>query len=470
MFRSRLLYSVVFMVLAFSAAAQSARLEDAKSYAAAFGVSVDEAARRLELQGQIGELDAALAADEKGTFAGLFIQHQPEFRAIAQFTDRGAEERLKSRIAGGPLANVVETRRARFSLDDLAKRQETAGERSRAAGVAFNSDINVFENRVELYVVELEKLQAKLEAAGARLPEGVVVKRVPRLAQTEVAITGGVPLSTCTGGFTVRNNSSGELGISTAAHCGNSQAYQGVYLPFRTEDNNTDQDVQWHSACDLFEVTNQFESGIGLRSVVGTRSRDQQAVGSMVCKYGMTTGRTCGTISSKTFDLGSNHNATFIRVNNNPDWNLSEPGDSGGPWFVEDYAYGSHVGAPGDDANDSIYMAINYISSLGVSVLTYNPGACNQSPYADYTWTNFGTEVDFDASWSYDPDGSIVRYDWDFGDGYYASTTSPYITYWYGYAGTFYPTVTVVDNEGATASRTHVVNLCDPNSKLECPY
>lgn len=470
MVRSRFLYSVVFVVLAFSAVAQDSLREDANSYAAAFGVDVDEAVRRLQLQQQIGNLDADLTVAEKGTFAGLWIQHEPEFRVIVQFTDRGAEGRLKSRVAGGPLASVVETRRARFSLDDLEKRQDTSGQRSRAAGVPFNSDINVFENRVELHVVDVEKLQARLAAAGERLPEGVLLKRVARLAQSEVAIVGGSPLSTCTAGFTVRNNYSGELGISTAAHCGNTQAFQGVNLPFRAEDNNGDQDVQWHSACDIFEVTNQINSGIGLRSIIGTRSRDQQAIGSLVCKYGMTTGRTCGTISSKSIDLGANHNATFIRVNNNPSWNLSEPGDSGGPWFTEDYAYGTHFGAPGDDPNDSIYMAINYISSLGVSVLTYNPGACNQRPYADFTWTNYGTDVYFDASWSSDPDGSIVRYDWDFGDGYTTSTTSPYVSYWYSYQGTFNVWLTVVDNEGGTASRSQIVSLCQDGGKIICPY
>lgn len=35
------------------------------------------------------------------------------------------------------------------------------------------------------------------------------------------------------------------------------------------------------------------------------------------------------------------------------------------------YAYGSHVGAPTDDTNDAIYMAVNYIwPGIGVTVLT----------------------------------------------------------------------------------------------------
>ena len=457
MSRSRWFYGFVVAVCAFSAVAQ----DDAGAYAAAFGMDADEAALRLVLQRQAGDLDAVLAATEKESFAGLYIQHEPEFRVIVQFTDRGAEERLKSRVAGTPLAGLVEARRVRFSLEDLEKRRETTRAQSRAAGVAFNSDIDVVANRAELHVIEADKLQARLAAAGARVPEGVMVKRVSRLAQPETTIRGGVALSTCTAGFTVRNNTTGELGVSTAAHCGNTQYYQGVSLPFRLEDNNTDQDVQWHSACDLFDVTNEIEIGSGaVRTITGTMPRNNQAVGSVVCKYGMTTGYTCGTISSKTFDLGANHNATFVRVNNYPSANLSEAGDSGGPWFVEGYAYGTHFGAPGDDANDSIYMAINYISSLGVSVLTSSPGSCNRRPTANFTWTVNGNYVDFDASGSSDPDGTIVRYDWDFGDGTTISTTSPYTYQYYPTQSTYSVEVTVVDNEGAIASRRQLISLC----------
>lgn len=40
------------------------------------------------------------------------------------------------------------------------------------------------------------------------------------------------------------------------------------------------------------------------------------------------------------------------------------------PWFVTNTAWGSHCGSPGDDPNDAYYMAINYVSGIGVSVMT----------------------------------------------------------------------------------------------------
>ena len=50
----------------------------------------------------------------------------------------------------------------------------------------------------------------------------------------------------------------------------------------------------------------------------------------------------------------------------------SEPGDSGGPWYSGSTAYGIMSGHfPGNF--DAIYMAIDYSSALGVSVLTSTP-------------------------------------------------------------------------------------------------
>jgi uncharacterized repeat protein (TIGR02543 family) len=58
--------------------------------------------------------------------------------------------------------------------------------------------------------------------------------------------------------------------------------------------------------------------------------------------------------------------------------------------------------------------------------------------------------VQFDASGSFDPDGSIVRYDWDFGDGTILDDGGATPSHTYTTEGTFVATVTVTDDNTAT--------------------
>lgn len=426
--------------------------DDAATYAQLFDVDQEEALRRLQLQNEVGLLDAELSDEEAEDFAGLWIEHEPTFRVVTRFRAPGAaEERLQERLQGSELAFIVEVRPAQRSLAALEHQFAAARHVVEQLGFRADTAIDVFENRVVVRTPDARGLETALAAGAVQLPAGVVIVEVEELPRPEQAVlVGGTPGSTCTGGFTVERFN-GDLGISTAAHCGNSQTFMGESLPFRSEDQEGNQDVQWHSACDILDVTNEFDSGIGLRACIGTRSRDQQAIGSLVCKNGMTTGRTCGIIEHKSYAPWwvTNAASTFVYVDGDQvGENLSEGGDSGSPWFVEDNAYGIHSGGGG---NDSIYMPINYISSLGVSVLTHDPGpGCNLAPEASFTYTVDGFRVDFDASGSHDPDGSIVSYHWNFGDGSSTTTTSPTVSHFYSEGEGYFVQLTVTDNEGAT--------------------
>lgn len=66
-------------------------------------------------------------------------------------------------------------------------------------------------------------------------------------------------------------------------------------------------------------------------------------------------------------------------------------------------------------------------------------------------------ETIFFSNQSYDPDGSIVSYLWDFGDWRTSTETSP--SYAYEKAGTYTVTLTVTDNEGATNSISATITV-----------
>ncbi|HEX7151599.1 MAG TPA: PKD domain-containing protein [Thermoanaerobaculia bacterium] len=446
--------------------------QDAASYAAQTGVSLDEAVRRLELQSEVGKLEETLEQQEP-SFAGLWIEHTPQYRVVVRFTDAAAEVRLRKRVAGTPLEGIVrETRRAAASLRQLEKRRTAALQRVRHLGFAVDIDINVKENRVEIYSERAQSVRAAIAAERAPLPERVEIMSVPELAKPAVLRGGDGDQGFCSGGFTVRSTDSTSFGISTAGHCDNYQTFQGMALPFVAEVFYDAGDVQWHSACGYTDVSNEFNSGLGYRACLGTRTRAQQAIGTYVCKWGNATARTCGYIQSKSYNpsyIPGNGEDSYIRVNGYGAI-LVRPGDSGGPWFVDNLAYGISSGSISD--GDAIYMAIDYFHWVGAAILTYNPGSgCGARPVATFTYSASSTWVDFNASGSYDPDGSIVSYAWDFGDG--TTGSGAVVNHVYPYEGYFTVTLTVTDNTGKTSQSVQSVyagTYIDPCAGDPCCY
>jgi prepilin-type N-terminal cleavage/methylation domain-containing protein len=83
----------------------------------------------------------------------------------------------------------------------------------------------------------------------------------------------------------------------------------------------------------------------------------------------------------------------------------------------------------------------------------------NAHPAAVFTRSCVQLTCTFDGSGSYDQDGSIVDYEWDFGDETVesgASLTS--VVHEFGAAGVYSVTLTVTDNDGATGSQSRLVN------------
>lgn len=100
-------------------------------------------------------------------------------------------------------------------------------------------------------------------------------------------------------------------------------------------------------------------------------------------------------------------------------------------------------------------------------------GGGNQPPVArrqiSKTSAKVGETITFDASQSYDPDGQIVQYHWDFGDN--TSSTQMIATHAYSRAGNFSPTLTVTDNNGATGQAIGFITITanDPSRITVAP-
>lgn len=148
--------------------------QDAEAYAEAQGISLEKAIQRLRMQDPIGELNAVLQERESDVFGGLWIQHQPEYRAIVLVT--GDQNRIRRRyIRGSSIEDDVEIRSVTTTLAALYRVQTDLLQHLDKVGSRASTGIDVRENCVSLYVSDPEALLAELEAAGLELPKAVCI-------------------------------------------------------------------------------------------------------------------------------------------------------------------------------------------------------------------------------------------------------------------------------------------------------
>lgn len=348
----------------------SGRHPDAAAHAELFSLEVDEAARELELQDQIGALQAQLAERFPDAFAGIWISHDPRFRFEIALKGGIGRDAVAAIIPQSlrPFSSISDARHSQAELEQLLRDAKAA------ASVPVNVSIDPVGNQLVVETLSLDSLMKPAFMEVARKP-AVEVREVADLGGPAVDIYGGLDISGCTSGFSVAGTASGvtTTGVTTAGHCSNSKTYQGINLPFVAQKAADAADVQWHTTPGLTDQP-KFKVGSGTRNVYGTYAYNEYVYGATLCKQGVVTGYDCGSITSTTFcpNWIQSCNAVFIRITNCP-VDMSTPGDSGGPSFFGNRAAGHISGYYSDIfcANDqAIVSRIQFdTQAVGIGVL-----------------------------------------------------------------------------------------------------
>ena len=156
-----------------------ALVADARTYAEAMGVSLEEAIRRLEMQGNTlpSDLERALRRNEPDAFAGLWMRHRPDYGiTVATAGDPEAMmAKVRPYVEGTQWEGTVRIKRVEATLAELRAARAEADRIFERLGIRASSGENLSRNRIEFYVEDKAEFESKLRASGLVLPEHVVI-------------------------------------------------------------------------------------------------------------------------------------------------------------------------------------------------------------------------------------------------------------------------------------------------------
>lgn len=142
-------------------------------------------------------------------------------------------------------------------------------------------------------------------------------------------------------------------------------------------------------------------------------------------------------------------------------WDFGDGATGNGPTTTHTY-----------EASGSYEITLTVVDDLGATdtasaTVEVSAPAPNVAPTASFHADATALSVAFDGSASFDPDGEVVGYLWQFGDG--VDGTGAQAGHTYGAPGTYSVTLTVLDDLGAVGTTTQEVVVVDEEISNQSP-
>ena len=364
---------------------------DAQYIANAFGVPLDEAIRRLQVEQSTADQIGVLRQTYADRLAGISIEHTPDYHVTLRL--KGTEPAGPVSLGSGSASVRVDVvTGAAATLQELQSAISTnLGSLSKLLptmfGVTADERTGEIVIEVKASAAEAPVVISKAGAVTELLGHPVRIRPMDAI-QSKHSVRGGVSLQgACTTGFVVQVGTS--KGPVTAAHCPDSLEYQDAVegsahpitaTAFRDDASH---DVQWANATSL--ALPQFYADTNVpRVLTGKRLQSSTTVGSTVCHRGATSGYSCGSVESISYTptkpatatspnpyyCGASDNltcaSTWVQVGGSS--LRCAGGDSGGPWFASQTALGIHTGGVTNSTGTCFsawYMSTDRLSGLG---------------------------------------------------------------------------------------------------------
>ena len=352
--------------------------DDAVQYAAQFGVTLDDAVRRLKAQQASVAATDAIAREFADRLAGISIEHAPAYRIVVLLTgDQPVSERT---AAGVPVVFRTGAKATHAQAIDALRKHliDLRSDLPNARGAGYDQrtgEVVLLVTRADADRYGLEAIRARAERVSG-VPVRVIVNE---LNESNMSVDGGGRVeglnlvtnrrNLCTTAFVVTNGEANA--ITTAAHCPDELTYverdgSTVTLPMIGSWGATYRDIQINGSPDSPQPLFYSNRGAGtVRRLVSWRNAASTRAGDFVCHYGESSGYTCSTVELTDYappgDLcGGPCFPTWITVRG-PN---CVAGDSGGPVFSGDIAFGIAKGVNRASSGQCLfyyYMSTDYL-------------------------------------------------------------------------------------------------------------
>uniref|UniRef100_UPI0031DDBED4 S1 family peptidase n=1 Tax=Streptomyces hawaiiensis TaxID=67305 RepID=UPI0031DDBED4 len=347
-------------------------LEDIQAMAAEDQIPLTAAIDQHGWQDRFTEIAEKLETSFPDEFAGA---EKSADGAWFAFKGEAPAEALK--LADGlPAAAEVVSNRG-FSEAELAAAQESAHadaltQRDVDQAISYY-DVKAGEVTVQ---IQLDPAAPKTAARSAALRERVAstadtdkirvtVKVVDNASyeKQDGYIRGGGYLSVgCTSGFNLKAISSSTKRLGTAGHC--TEVASQTYSNHSTHGGSTGVNTVWshqggNGDLGYTSKGNKASTRTFYQKTNNARYADDRgampAVGTSICKFGRTSGKTCSTVKYRNVTVGSLKHMVVMKGN------ACKPGDSGGPWYYGGTAYGIHTGLVNDGGTQRCLFTPAYL-------------------------------------------------------------------------------------------------------------
>ena len=320
------------------------------------GISLDKAIEKYAWQGPLAYLVNEIRQDYPNDFAGARIEQDltawiafsgtapagaaSSIRAFPRavqiienrgFTEAGLNQRLHS---------VHDSVMANDKVEDAVSTYDLATGRLEVTAAIEDSFDTPAQKKALSDLLRTELPIGSVANVGTSDVDLNVVSDIAGGAESD--IRGGTHLSRCTAGF-VLENSNGERNISTAGHCPNNLSLRNgnirITLTFEDEHEGRWGDLQRHSVPSGHTLTNSIRYNSSGRRSRPILSTGVPVEGQVLLHYGKSTGYKSDWVYRGVVNAGiAEHLVAMFS-------HTTQGGDSGGPWFQGNTAYGIHFGS-----------------------------------------------------------------------------------------------------------------------------